>query len=115
MFCAPENEITMNESVLIYDGECPVCASYVAFAEVRRKVPGLRLVSAREDDPAVREAWKRGINLNDEMALRIGDKWYGGAEAILGSQNPRGDDSHRMGATRCSPASRRSAACAACP
>lgn len=73
----------MNESVLIYDGECPVCANYIAFAKLRERVRGLRIVSAREDDPAVREAWKFGINLNDEMALFLHGKWFVGAEAIL--------------------------------
>ena len=72
----------MSGAVLIYDGHCPVCSNYVAFIEVRRKIPGLRLVSARDDDPAVREAWARGINLNNEMALVLDGRWYTGADVI---------------------------------
>jgi predicted DCC family thiol-disulfide oxidoreductase YuxK len=72
----------LSESVLIYDGYCPVCSNYVAFIEVRRKILDLRLVSARDDDPVVREAWARGINLNNEMALRLNGKWYAGADVI---------------------------------
>ena len=73
---------SLNESVLIYDGHCPVCSNYLAFAGVRRKIPDLKLISARDDDPIVREAWGRGINLNNEMALKLDSKWYTGADVI---------------------------------
>ena len=73
---------SLSGAVLIYDGHCPVCSNYVAFVEVRRKVPGIRLVSARDDDPAVREAWALGINLNNEMALILDGTWYTGADVI---------------------------------
>ena len=73
----------MSGPVLIYDGHCPVCSNYAAFVEVRRKVPNLRLVSARDDDPAVREAWARGINLNNEMALTLDGTWHTGADVIV--------------------------------
>lgn len=71
-------------AVLIYDGECPVCANYVAFAEVRRKVPGIRLVSARQgDDPAVSAAWRHGFDLDREMLLLLDGRWFSGAAAIV--------------------------------
>ena len=69
---------------LIYDGECPVCSGYVQFSAIRKKIPDLQLVSARDvNDPRVKFAWSHGINLNDEMALFYENNWYIGPEVML--------------------------------
>jgi predicted DCC family thiol-disulfide oxidoreductase YuxK len=73
----------MKDAFLIYDGECPFCRRYADFARLSRAFPGLELISARDQRPEVTEAWEAGIDLNREMALRVGGKWHTGEQAIL--------------------------------
>jgi predicted DCC family thiol-disulfide oxidoreductase YuxK len=68
---------------LIYDGECPFCRRYADFAALSRTFPGLVLISARESQAEVREAWKAGFDLNRDMVLHVDGKWYAGEKAIL--------------------------------
>lgn len=70
------------ESVLIYDGECPVCSNYVAFSNARKNIPGLQLISARQDHALVRAAWQQGYNLNNEMVLYHNGHWFSGADVM---------------------------------
>lgn len=67
---------------LIYDGDCPFCQNYVAFVQVTRAVPGLRLLSARDGGDEVEEARRRGIDLDREMVLVIDDEWFTGEAAM---------------------------------
>jgi predicted DCC family thiol-disulfide oxidoreductase YuxK len=73
----------LGSPVLVYDGDCPVCSNYVLHSRLKERFPDIRLISARENDPAVAEARKSGINLNEDMALWWNDKWITGSEAMI--------------------------------
>jgi predicted DCC family thiol-disulfide oxidoreductase YuxK len=73
----------MGAAVLVYDGDCPVCSNYVLHSRLKERFPDIRLVSARENDPAVAEARRSGIDLNEDMALWYNDKWITGGEAMV--------------------------------
>lgn len=79
MFAMPKSDF---ESALIYDGECPVCSNYVAFSNARKNIPGLQLISARQDHALVRAAWAQGYNLNNEMLLYNNGTWFSGADVM---------------------------------
>lgn len=65
---------------LLYDGECPVCAAYVEFAELRRRHPGLRLLNARNEPELVSDLRGQGYEINDGMVLFVdGQIHYGKA------------------------------------
>jgi predicted DCC family thiol-disulfide oxidoreductase YuxK len=66
---------------LLYDGECPICAGFVRFAEFRRRHPDLRLLDAREEPELVADLRRRGYEINDGMVLVVGDRLYYGAQA----------------------------------
>lgn len=69
---------------LVYDGECPFCANYVALMRLRERWPSIELVNAREqpDHPAVAEVKSAGRRIDDGMALLSGGTIYHGADAL---------------------------------
>lgn len=71
-----------HDAFLIYDGECPFCRNYTSFVKVTRALPSLRLISARDGGQEVAEAQRRGFDLDREMVLVIGDRWFAGEAAM---------------------------------
>ncbi len=76
----PENQPI--SAWLIYDGDCPFCSAYVKYVRLVASVGPLKLVNAREGGPMVEEILKRNLNLDDGMVLKLGNRFYHGAECI---------------------------------
>jgi predicted DCC family thiol-disulfide oxidoreductase YuxK len=70
-----------SEAWLVYDGECPFCSRYVRLVRIRDNVR-LHLINAREGGPLVREMREAGLDLNEGMVLKMGDRYYHGADCI---------------------------------
>jgi predicted DCC family thiol-disulfide oxidoreductase YuxK len=68
--------------VVIYDGECPFCRSYVRLMALRNRVGEVDVVDARSDDPRVVNVQERGYDLNEGMIAVYGGKIYYGSDAI---------------------------------
>lgn len=84
--------------ILIYDTECPACRYYVALTRIEA-VATVTLVSARSEQPVVKEAVRRGYDLNRGMVLIVGQTWYFGAAvpeqlALMGSDSPQQNRLH---------------------
>lgn len=71
-------------AALIYDGECPFCARYADFVAIKKRLPDLDLINAREqpDHDLVREALAAGLVLDEGMVLFVDGKMLHGAEAL---------------------------------
>ena len=67
---------------LVYDGECPLCRHYAGYVAARQSWGGLRLVNAREGGPLAQEVRDLPHNLDEGMALKLGGRYYLGAEAL---------------------------------
>lgn len=67
---------------IVYDGGCPLCASYVTLMNLRNAVGTVSLVDARADAPLVKALAARGYDLNEGMAVLFGDKVYYGEDAV---------------------------------
>jgi predicted DCC family thiol-disulfide oxidoreductase YuxK len=67
---------------IIFDGECPFCSAYVRLARLREAAGRVYLLNAREPHPLVEEAIKAGYNLDDGMALKVGDTIYHGDSCV---------------------------------
>lgn len=67
---------------LVYDGECPFCSAYVKLIRLQEAIGPIVLINARDDHPIVRYVEKRGVILDQEMALVIGDEIYSGGDCI---------------------------------
>ncbi|MGH8624155.1 MAG: DCC1-like thiol-disulfide oxidoreductase family protein [Gammaproteobacteria bacterium] len=76
----PENQPI--SAWLIYDGDCPFCSAYVKYVRLVASVGPLKFVNAREGGPMVEEILKRNLNLDDGMVLKLGNRFYHGAECI---------------------------------
>jgi predicted DCC family thiol-disulfide oxidoreductase YuxK len=68
--------------LLVYDKECPACNYYCNLARIRASVGNLVLVNARDDGPVMREITTAGLDIDQGMALKVGDKLYYGSDAI---------------------------------
>jgi len=72
----------MQDILLVYDKECPACNYYCNLARVRASVGNLVLVNARDDSPVMREITAAGLDIDQGMVLKVGDKLYYGSDAI---------------------------------
>ncbi len=67
--------------VLVYDGACPICRRYAQF--IRAGSAGeVMLADAREGGPVVEEARSLPWDLNRGMALKVGDSYRLGPDAL---------------------------------
>lgn len=67
---------------IVYDGECPFCASYVRLVRLRKAVGTVKLVDAREHTPEAMGLWNQGYDLDQGMALIRAGKVFYGAECL---------------------------------
>ena len=80
-----DTDESFNGATVLYDGECPFCSAYVRMVTLRTAVGEVRLVDARvSDDPIVDKVISRGFDLNEGMALLIGERIYHGSDCIHG-------------------------------
>lgn len=75
---------------VVYDGECPFCASYIRLYRIREVAGKVHLIDAREPHPIVEEVRALGLDLDKGMVVKAAGRIYHGAEAmqmlaILGS------------------------------
>ena len=71
-----------DDIVLVYDGECPACNAYCQTVNIRESVGVLRIVNARCNSEVLREITAQGLDIDQGMVLKIGQKLYYGADAI---------------------------------
>jgi predicted DCC family thiol-disulfide oxidoreductase YuxK len=68
--------------VVIYDGQCPFCSTYVRFARLRETVGPVELVDARSGGPVIEELVSAGLDLDEGMLLKYGGRVYQGADCL---------------------------------
>lgn len=66
----------------MYDKECPACNYYCNLARIRESVGKLILVDARDGGPVMDEITAAGLDVDQGMVLKVGDKLYYGADAL---------------------------------
>ncbi len=70
------------EAWLAYDGDCPFCSRYVKYMRLRDSVGALDLVDVRDGGPLVEEILRAGLDLDEGMVLKLGGRYYHGADCI---------------------------------
>lgn len=78
---------------VLYDGECPFCANYVAMARLRERVGEVELIDARARPDLVETHKAAGRPIDDGMIVETPDAVYFGGDAVwainaLLSKNP---------------------------
>lgn len=74
--------MSRSDIVLVYDGQCPVCANYARMVGIRQNVGELKLVDARRDSEIMREVTAQGLDIDQGMVLKMGETLYYGADAM---------------------------------
>ena len=67
---------------IVYDGECPFCASYVRYGRIKKQFDRIELVNAREAHPTVSMLSEKGFDLNEGMAVVHDGTVHFGADAM---------------------------------
>lgn len=70
------------EILLIYDKECPACDNYCKIVRIRESVGELKIIDARENSEVMQEITNLGLDIDQGMVLKMGDKIYYGSDAI---------------------------------
>jgi predicted DCC family thiol-disulfide oxidoreductase YuxK len=68
--------------LLVYDKECPACSYYCNLARIRESIGNLVLVDAREGGVVMDEITAAGLDIDQGMVLKVGDKLLWGPDAI---------------------------------
>jgi len=68
--------------VVIYDGECPFCANYVALMNLKNAVGRVTLIDARTGAAPVKTLLEQGYDLNEGMAVLFGGAVFYGKDAV---------------------------------
>ena len=76
------SEASPPQPVLVYDGACPVCSSYVRYVRIRESAGTLLLVNARDGGPWVDRVLEAKLNLDDGMVLFYGGRAYHGVDCV---------------------------------
>ena len=76
------NHHPRGDAWLVYDGDCPFCSRYVQYLRLREAAGPVRLVNAREGGPLVDELQRAGLDLDEGMVLKVGGRYYHGADCI---------------------------------
>lgn len=72
----------VDETWIIYDGECPFCSRFVEWQRLKESVGTVNLHDARDENGLVKALWKAGFDLNEGMILIFGGHVYHGDECI---------------------------------
>lgn len=76
----------MQQLILIYDGDCPLCRNFVAAQRLQQQFGELTLLNARdlpEQAPLLlAELQHKGLIVNQSMLIRVDGRWLEGAEVL---------------------------------
>ena len=61
---------------------CPFCTRYVMLYRIRQLAEKVHMIDARTDHPVVAEVKARGLSLENGMAVKMGGRYYHGADAL---------------------------------
>lgn len=67
---------------IYYDGECPFCRSYIAYADLKRRYGQVNLVDARQTPDKVADFFAAGFNLDDGFIVELDGELHSGGDAM---------------------------------
>ncbi len=77
-----EDLISSRTPVVIYDGDCPFCNTYVQYIRFKSAIGGVKLLDARSIPDLIPVFKKYGYNLNDGMIFILNGEAYYGDKAV---------------------------------
>ena len=76
--------MTDSELIIVYDGKCPFCSSYVRLIRLRETIGSVRLLDAREQTVEVNALWEGGYDLDQGMAMIHNGRVLYGPDCLYG-------------------------------
>ncbi|HHT9905839.1 TPA: DCC1-like thiol-disulfide oxidoreductase family protein, partial [Legionella pneumophila] len=67
---------------LIYDGDCILCKNSAQAMKIKKSIGNLEIINARELHPLVKEAMKKGYDLNKGILVKYNHQYFYGAAAV---------------------------------
>lgn len=67
---------------IIYDGNCPFCANYVAKLQLERSIGQVELIDARQNSAMAANLRQQGYDLDQGMLFILDDNYYFGDDAL---------------------------------
>ncbi len=68
--------------LIIYDGACPFCSSYISHLRLQRAVDQITYLNARHEDGRLNTYIQAGYDFDEGMVVVIDQQVYAGADAI---------------------------------
>ena len=68
--------------LIIYDGACPFCSSYISHLRLQRTVDQITYLNARHEDDRLHTYIQAGYDFDEGMLVIIDQQIYAGADAI---------------------------------
>jgi predicted DCC family thiol-disulfide oxidoreductase YuxK len=68
--------------VVVYDGDCPLCSSYVRRIRIAENVTQIDLLNARDHLALVESFRERGIEINRGMIVMVDEQLYYAEDAL---------------------------------
>lgn len=78
-----ENPPAPGGITILYDGECPLCRSYVRMTRLRASAGPVRLLDLRQGGAEVDEAARAGHDFDAGFVVKFGGALYHGDAAML--------------------------------
>lgn len=69
-------------ALIIYDGDCVFCQSYVRLVRLRKTIGKVEVLNARFRAPRIARYWGQGYDLNEGVLFAYNGQVYCGAEAV---------------------------------
>lgn len=77
-----QGNVALPEVLVVYDKQCPACDLYCNLVRIRESVGQLVLVNARQGGAVVDELTAAGLDIDQGMVVKVGERLYYGADAI---------------------------------
>ena len=74
--------MSLEEIILVYDKECPVCNNYCQVVRIRESVGELKIINARDNSDVMEEITSAGLDIDQGMVLKMGGQLYYGSDAV---------------------------------
>ncbi|WP_269624888.1 DCC1-like thiol-disulfide oxidoreductase family protein [Prochlorococcus marinus] len=71
-----------DQSLFIYDGECPFCNHFAELIEIKSFLPDFEILDGRKNLPLLTQLYNQGYDLNKGAILINNEKIMHGADAI---------------------------------
>jgi predicted DCC family thiol-disulfide oxidoreductase YuxK len=77
-----ESSIAHSKVCLVYDGDCPICSHYADSLTLTASWGKAQLINGREVSPTRDQLTEKGVDLDQNLVVTIGQRFYLGADAL---------------------------------